>query len=69
MSQHLDKFLKNLEIEKNYSEHTLLNYRLDLEEFFTFLGHDRVLEVEYPTLRRFLAELKARQLKPRSDVV
>ena len=66
MSQHLDKFLKNLEIEKNYSEHTLLNYRLDLQEFFAFLGHDRVAEVDYPALRRFLAEMRAKQLKPRS---
>ena len=66
MSQHLDKFLKNLEIEKNYSEHTLLNYRLDLNEFFAFLGHDRVTEVDYPFLRRFLAEMRVKQLKPRS---
>ncbi|MBF0122314.1 MAG: tyrosine recombinase XerC [Candidatus Omnitrophica bacterium] len=66
MSQHLDKFLNNLEIEKNYSEHTLLNYRLDLQEFFVFLGHDRIAEVDYSVLRRFLAEMRAKQLKPRS---
>jgi len=62
----LEKFLKHLEIEKNYSDHTLLNYRLDLEEFFHFLGHDRVNDVDYPSLRRYLAELRVRQLRPRS---
>jgi integrase/recombinase XerC len=66
MASLLEKFLKHLEVEKNYSDHTLLNYRLDLEEFFHFLGHDRVTEVDYPTLRRYLAELRVRQLRPRS---
>jgi site-specific recombinase XerD len=36
MASLLAKFLKHLEIEKNYSDHTLLNYRLDLEEFFSW---------------------------------
>lgn len=66
MNSYLENFLKNLEIEKNYSGHTLLNYRLDLEEFFSFVGNDRVGEVDYPVLRRFLAEMRARQLRPRS---
>lgn len=63
---YIANFLKHMEFEKNYSAHTILNYRLDLEEFFSFLGHDRVIEVEYPTLRRFLAELRVRLLRPRS---
>ncbi len=66
MNTIIASFLKHLEVEKNYSGHTVLNYRLDLEEFFAFLGHERVTEVEYPTLRRFLAELRARELRPRS---
>ena len=66
MNLHIQKFLQYLEVEKNYSKHTLLNYRLDLEEFFEFLGNDDVSAVEYPTLRRFLAQLKAGQLRPRS---
>ncbi|MBF0386802.1 MAG: tyrosine recombinase XerC [Candidatus Omnitrophica bacterium] len=66
MNKNIEAFLKHMEVEKNYSVHTILNYRLDLEEFFTFLGHDRVAEVEYPTLRRFLAELRSHELRPRS---
>ncbi|MBF0485687.1 MAG: tyrosine recombinase XerC [Candidatus Omnitrophica bacterium] len=66
MNSYIQKFLGHLEDEKNYSQHTLLNYRLDLEEFFAFLGNDDVKAVDYPTLRRFLAELKVRALKPRS---
>jgi len=66
MTKYLDKFFTYLEIEKNYSAHTILNYRIDLEEFFKFLGSVTVDVVAYPDLRRFLAQLKGRNLKPRS---
>jgi tyrosine recombinase XerC len=66
MVKYLDKYLTYLEVEKNYSLHTILNYRIDLEEFFGFLGNTSVEAVEYPDLRRFLAQLKGRNLKPRT---
>ncbi len=66
MNKHLIKFLSNLEIEKNYSDHTILNYRLDLAEFFKFLGDVPLEQVGYPDLRRFLAQLRTHNLKPRS---
>ncbi len=66
MEQFIKKFLSYLEIEKNYSEHTLLNYRLDLQEFAKFLGQGTVESVDYSVLRRFLAQMRERNLKPRS---
>ncbi len=66
MQAHIKKFLSHLEIEKNYSEHTLLNYRLDLQEFAKFLGDGAVEAVDYSVLRRFLAEMRSHDLKPRS---
>ena len=66
MIRYLDKFFTYFEIEKNYSSHTILNYRIDLEEFAGFLGKTPIENVEYPDLRRFLAQLKGRNLKPRS---
>jgi integrase/recombinase XerC len=66
MNSYLTSFLSYLENEKNYSDHTLVNYRLDLEGFFQFLGHDNVTAVDYVSLRRFLAELKLKQLNARS---
>ena len=66
MSIHIEAFLNKLSVEKNYSEHTLLNYRLDLEAFFVFLGNEDVKAVDYPALRRFLAELRSKERKPRS---
>ncbi len=66
MNNYIGSFLNKLSVEKNYSEHTLLNYRLDLEEFFRFFGSDDVKAVDYPALRRFLAELRFKERKPRS---
>jgi len=66
MNRYIDKFITYLEVEKNYSSHTLLNYRLDLGEFFTFLQEQPLEKVEYLHLRRFLSSLRDRNLKPRS---
>jgi len=66
MNRYIDKFLSYLEIEKNYSRHTLLNYKLDLEEFLAFLDRTSLEQVDYLTLRRFLAHLRTRELRPRS---
>lgn len=66
MRGHLEKFLTYLDIEKNYSAHTLLNYRLDLNEFADFLGATPIETATYPDLRRFLAQLKAKNHKPRT---
>jgi len=66
MNRYLEKFLSYLEIEKNYSPHTLLNYKIDLEEFWKALGEIAVEKIDYLTLRKYLAEIKAKNYKPRS---
>ncbi|HLD70170.1 MAG TPA: tyrosine recombinase XerC [Candidatus Omnitrophota bacterium] len=63
---HLQKFLLYLEIEKNYSPHTLLNYKLDIEEFQRLSKETAINKVDYPLLRRYLMELKIKQHKPRT---
>lgn len=64
--RHIDKYVRYLEIEKNASQHTVLNYKKDLEEFKAFLGELKIEEVNYLTLRKFLGLLKERNLKSRS---
>ncbi len=66
MKKYLEKFLSYLEVEKNYSQHTLLNYKIDLEEFLVFLTEVPLEKVNYTTLRRFLAQMRTKNLKPRS---
>jgi len=66
MNRYIEKFLTYLEIEKNYSGHTLLNYKLDLKELFVFLGETPIEKVDYLTLRRYLAKLREKGPKPRT---
>lgn len=52
---HIDNFLKYLEIERAASSHTLRAYRKDLEEFFRFVK-TRPEDVELADVRGFIAE-------------
>jgi tyrosine recombinase XerC len=58
MQRYIEKFIRYLEIEKNYSPHTALNYRLDLEGFARFLAEVPLEKVDYLALRKYLAALK-----------
>jgi len=66
MQKYIEKFIRYLDIEKNYSQHTILNYRLDLEDFAKFLGELALEKIDYLTLRKYLAVLKERNLGNRS---
>jgi tyrosine recombinase XerC len=66
MERHIEKFLRYLEIEKNASGHTVLNYKLDLEAFRQFLKDVGVESVDYLLVRKYLAHLKEKNLTARS---
>jgi len=66
MNRYIEKFISYLDIEKNYSKHTILNYRIDLEEFFKYIDKTPIEKVEYLTLRKFLAHLRTKQHRPRT---
>jgi len=55
-----------MEIEKNYSIHTVLNYKLDLKDFNKFLAGTDLEKVDYLALRKYLAVLKEKNLSSRS---
>lgn len=66
MEKYIEKFIRYLDIEKNYSKHTILNYRLDLEDFRKFLAESPLEKVDYLTLRKYLAILKEKNLGSRT---
>jgi len=66
MEKYIEKFIRYLEIEKNYSPHTILNYRLDLEGFRKFIGEVDLEKIDYLILRKYLANLKENNLGSRS---
>jgi len=68
---YIDKFINYLDIERNYSLHTSLNYRVDLNDFYRFLesigrGDIDIIGIDYFILRKFLSSLVAKGLKKRS---
>lgn len=66
MERHIEKFMRYLEIEKNYSHHTIINYRHDLDDFKGFLQDRPVENVDYLSLRKYLAVLKEKKLGVRT---
>ena len=37
MELNLENFLKYLQLERNYSSYTIINYQEDIQEFFSFI--------------------------------
>ncbi len=66
MNRYCDKFFFYLEIEKNYSHHTLINYKIDIDEFFGFVEDTPIEKVDHLLLRKFLARLRSKKFRPRT---
>jgi len=68
-SYYIDKFLNHLKIERNYSNHTLTNYKVDLKEFEDFIATQKtndIKDIDYFILRKFLSVLADKNLHKRS---
>jgi tyrosine recombinase XerC len=66
MEKYIEKFVRYLEIEKNYSVHTILNYKLDLQGFNKFIAGTDLEKVDYLSLRKYLAVLKEKNFGNRT---
>jgi len=66
MDRYIEKFINYLKIEKDASGHTILNYREDLRGFLHFLQKTPLEEVDYLTIRKFLAALRSKEYDKRT---
>lgn len=66
MQRYIDKFVNYLKIERNASEHTITNYKIDLKAFGMFLGEKDVSAVDHLVLRKFLAEMRSKNYSKRT---
>jgi tyrosine recombinase XerC len=65
MDVYIESFLNYLKTERNASEHTIINYSIDLHEFAGFMGKQKtknIADIDYLDIRSFLAALKDRDL-------
>ncbi len=64
MQREIDNFLRHLQLERNYSPHTLDGYGRDLEQFRAYVGREgreevEVARIDHLTIRDFLGHLYA----------
>ena len=66
----IDIFLKYLQYEKNYSSHTVLSYKTDLEEFAQFVQNQQncfePTNIDAKTIRQWIVLLMDSGISPRS---
>ncbi|HOX09585.1 MAG TPA: tyrosine recombinase XerC [Candidatus Omnitrophota bacterium] len=62
IDRYIEKFIRYLEIERNASKHTLVNYSIDLKSLREFLKEEPIEKVDYVSLRRYLAHVKETNL-------
>ena len=64
------KFIDYIQYEKRYSPHTVLAYRKDLDQFFSFLktqyNTTDIKEVTHPMIRSWLVSMIEEKISPRS---
>lgn len=66
MQRHVETFVNYLKVEKNASRHTITNYIVDLRTFEAFLAGKDIDTVDHFVLRRYLADMRARNLAKRT---
>jgi len=66
----IESFLRYIQYEKRFSDHTILSYKNDLRQLQDFLRKefsiDQLSEVNYSILRSWVIDLSEKKLKPKS---
>lgn len=65
-----DKFLDHLQLEKRYSPHTIISYRRDLDDFYSFYlkteSSEDLLKADKKIIRNFVVELSEKGISKRT---
>ncbi|WP_026559362.1 tyrosine recombinase XerC [Bacillus sp. J37] len=64
VKNYLNLFIEYLQIEKNCSKYTIVNYTTDIEDFFSFMKEQAILhleEITYNDTRLYLTQLHTRK--------
>lgn len=69
MEEYLSEFLENIEYQKGYSVNTIVNYEIDIEEFFEYLKNKNInnfKKIDYTVVKGYLMELYNKNYKRNS---
>ena len=61
----LDEFIKYLKIERNYSNYTIKNYELDINDFINFCNDTKlnIYKVDYSNIKKYLMIMYDKEYK------
>jgi integrase/recombinase XerC len=69
-NNHIQSFINYLSFEKRYSQHTIISYQTDLEQFFAYLKSqfeiEDPVEIKPTIVRSWLAEMKEDKMSSKS---
>ena len=68
-AKHLDKFLKYLRYERNFSVYTIKNYRIDIKKFLDYLSLTNIVNIEdlnNDIIQKYIISLNSQGLNPNS---
>lgn len=66
LDRYVHKYINYLQIEKNYSNHTVINYKIDLKGFSETIKDKPLEQITHLDVRLFLARMKEKNFSKRS---
>ncbi|MCI0381479.1 MAG: tyrosine recombinase XerC [Chlamydiae bacterium] len=70
IKEFISRFISHLELVKNFSIHTLRNYKIDLSDFFSFLEREGfsqdIQQIDKKKIRLYLARLSEKEVAKRT---
>ena len=62
----MNEFLNYLKDERNYSDKTILNYKMDLENFYNYINKKKIKKIDFDFLQEYIENLSQKKYSTKS---
>lgn len=62
----MNEFLNYLKYERNYSDKTILNYKMDLENFYNYINKKKTKKIDFDFLQEYIENLSQKKYSTKS---
>ena len=62
----MNEFLNYLKDERNYSDKTILNYKMDLENFYNYINKKKTKKIDFDFLQEYIENLSKKKYSTKS---